>query len=590
VGAEAATDAPSGVSLAQYAAMRAALAEPFPLDEALVAHGVDPGAWPDADLAWTQRLVDDEAALGAYRAELAGAEDRLSRRITPLDDDLAGWVGFLNAFSTSGEPGGTLAQAGLGPNDIARLSRRWGRRLEQEAALQKRAAELLKTPGPMPRVSAEPAALPRGRVEAPRAPSAQPAGAADPGGIDRYAMLRAELDAFPGETTRTLRKYGIAGEDAVRALDQQWSALLADPALGRDYRALYAHASAQLVRARQEPVAERREPVSAPIPAAIVVLPGRDGAGLTVDVGAIFEGGPALPFAPEAVAPSQALEGALAHAASVQGPAPAAAAGGTMDVGALFDNARAALRADAPVESGVALALPTSAAAATTVDVSALLESGPALPFAAEPRAPSQALAGAKAHAAEVQGPALAAGAGAGGTMDVGALFESGAALPFPAGPAPAGTAAVTMDVGALFESGAALPFAPERPSPSQAPASAAAQARGAAPAAGAGGTMDVGALFESGAALPFPAAAAAAAPQPPVPELSLEQYASLCVELHLHPDRAAAIVARYHLSTEAAAAIDARWRARIGADASLGAAFAGAYASYRAWLLAQRR
>jgi len=153
-------DAPpqrSGVALAPYAGIRAGLAEGFPLDELLAQEGIPKAAWPKVDAAWKQRLAADGIdgpLFAAYQRTLAEAEDWLARRVTPLDKDLAAWMGFLAAWSQHPAPFELLASSGLGMNDIARLQRAWARRLAQDASLQRKAAELAtKPPAPLPAIT-----------------------------------------------------------------------------------------------------------------------------------------------------------------------------------------------------------------------------------------------------------------------------------------------------------------------------------------------------------------------------------------------------------------------------------------------------
>lgn len=155
-----------GVSLSQYAAINAALAEELPLDEVLAIEAVASRAWPHATSAWRQRLVEDATGTGelfeTYRRELAAAEDRLARKVAPLDDDVTAWVSFLRAFSSSPDPFNLLQRLGLGMNDVSRLQRRWASRMERDAALQSQAAKLKeKEPSDLPRITAEPAQLRR---------------------------------------------------------------------------------------------------------------------------------------------------------------------------------------------------------------------------------------------------------------------------------------------------------------------------------------------------------------------------------------------------------------------------------------------
>jgi hypothetical protein len=79
-----------------------------------------------------------------------------------------------------------------------------------------------------------------------------------------------------------------------------------------------------------------------------------------------------------------------------------------------------------------------------------------------------------------------------------------------------------------------------------------------------------------------------AAPPLPPgIADLTLQQYASLRVELHVRPDCAAASLDRYGVSAESGERLDAYWRARFEADPLLRMTFAQAYAKYLEWLKA---
>jgi len=136
-----------GVSLAQYVAVRAALAEGFPLEDVLATEGLRPGVFARADRAWKQRLAGDPGLLTAYEAELAEAEDWLDRRVEPLAEDAAAWASFLAAFEAHAEPFQLLRAKGLGMNDISRLRRRWARRAGRDPKIGERLAELRAKPG-----------------------------------------------------------------------------------------------------------------------------------------------------------------------------------------------------------------------------------------------------------------------------------------------------------------------------------------------------------------------------------------------------------------------------------------------------------
>lgn len=92
---------------------------------------------------------------------------------------------------------------------------------------------------------------------------------------------------------------------------------------------------------------------------------------------------------------------------------------------------------------------------------------------------------------------------------------------------------------------------------------------------------------------LPFGAPAAPPRNEPAESELpesrlplSMEQHASLRVELEVYPDRSAAVLQRYGLRAEQWASVDAGWQARIDDDPHLRTAWEQASAQYRAWLL----
>lgn len=76
--------------------------------------------------------------------------------------------------------------------------------------------------------------------------------------------------------------------------------------------------------------------------------------------------------------------------------------------------------------------------------------------------------------------------------------------------------------------------------------------------------------------------------PAPPNPEsisLTIEQYASLCVEMAMAPAKKHEITQRYGLADEHAARIDAYWRGRIANEPEIDKAFRWAYHSYQQWL-----
>jgi hypothetical protein len=99
---------------------------------------------------------------------------------------------------------------------------------------------------------------------------------------------------------------------------------------------------------------------------------------------------------------------------------------------------------------------------------------------------------------------------------------------------------------------------------------------------------------------LPRPKTAGTEAPRPPSPSvnppaparaqpfLSIEQHASLSVELNLAPRNAADALARYRLNAAEKDALDAYWRQRMEGDPTLRAAWERAYRLYETWLRTQ--
>lgn len=93
--------------------------------------------------------------------------------------------------------------------------------------------------------------------------------------------------------------------------------------------------------------------------------------------------------------------------------------------------------------------------------------------------------------------------------------------------------------------------------------------------------------------ALPFPGAerpkaavpAHVAASVSNLPQLSVEQYASLYVELAALPGRPMEVLSRYRITEEQQRGLDAHWTARMVADPALRKVWDGACDAYKAWL-----
>ncbi|MEP7121448.1 MAG: hypothetical protein ABJE95_11080 [Byssovorax sp.] len=89
--------------------------------------------------------------------------------------------------------------------------------------------------------------------------------------------------------------------------------------------------------------------------------------------------------------------------------------------------------------------------------------------------------------------------------------------------------------------------------------------------------------------AMPFSTRAPAAPPPAETSGLTVEQYASLCVDFAGEPARAAETLRRYHLSPEQKRALDADWHARFAREPSAWLAWDRACKTYKAWLDGQK-
>jgi hypothetical protein len=212
------------LTLAQYAAVRAALAEGFLLADVLAIEGIAADAWADADLAWTEALTSDRALLSRYEVALAAAEDRLGREVSPLGEDLAAWLAFLAAFAAAPEAGELLARYRLSTNDLARLGRRWARRAKADPSLEKRAARLRQRPlGPVPPLmAARPKLVPSGAPRAPRKMEANEAPAPAAPSRDELLLIahqRAREAARPAATVARWTEPGTAVLESVAIVD-----------------------------------------------------------------------------------------------------------------------------------------------------------------------------------------------------------------------------------------------------------------------------------------------------------------------------------------------------------------------------------
>jgi len=167
------------------------------------------------------------------------------------------------------------------------------------------------------------------------------------------------------------------------------------------------------------------------------------------------------------------------------------------------------------------------------------------LPFTAAPA--EKAMENAVAHAEATQGPEIAARGLDGATADISGAVPKGHAVPFSGVPA------------------TAPPILNE--------------------------TSELPAAARNRPVIPFRDGVTAEDRKPidDVPAISLEQYASLCVELQLHPERKQEVLHRYRLIDEQWGKLNAAWTRRLSSDPELRNNWNQAQDVYRAWLLKGR-
>lgn len=162
---DAADPVVAGVPLSRYVAVYAATSEGFPLEDVLVHEGLDPACWPSVDTAWAREMLKsaegDLALIDEHDRRLLEAQERFRRRVTPLDDDLRAWLDFYRIWTADPEPLVRLAAWKLGRNDVLRIHRRWGERMDQDGTLRAQAFTILQEPpGDLPALDMDPSRLP----------------------------------------------------------------------------------------------------------------------------------------------------------------------------------------------------------------------------------------------------------------------------------------------------------------------------------------------------------------------------------------------------------------------------------------------
>lgn len=248
---------------------------------------------------------------------------------------------------------------------------------------------------------------------------------------------------------------------------------------------------------------------------------------------------------------------------------------------------------------------------------------GPALPFQKEAPPAPEALAAEKPPAPGPPMPAVKRAPAALSGTSMAVVMPKGPALPFATGaspegapppasasPPPPGASALPLpapavkrapaalsgtSMGFVAPKGPALPFqkdvalvAPAGPQGGAPPAAPPPMAVPAAPAPAVGAWPG-----QPGPPVQPTAPAPAGPPAPPDPAaaatlpvtLTLEQYASLCVELSMPAAKADEVLRRYALTMEQGRIVDAHWKAKVAAEPAARAAYDRAYAAYRSWL-----
>ncbi|WP_437622971.1 hypothetical protein [Sorangium sp. So ce1151] len=583
--AAGALEAIKGISLVQYAAVTAAVTEGFPLVDVLAVEGLTPRAFAWADLAWKQRLITEPELLAAYELELAQAEDWLERSVEPLAEDAAAWASFLAAFEVHPAPFELLTEKGLGMNDVARLRRRWARRVEEDAKLGELLVELRAKPGKLGPLRVGSRVLRPSRVAdaraAAKAPEGEPTAAvpsSEPGmGLAEYAALCAELAALPEQRERVLRRHGLADDEALAALHQRWQAALErDAALAKDFERLVEHRACRLemllARARDVADVERSTaPLaasSAPsAPPSREVMAGPSAPSVTP--GALHGTGPLLDVPRAAVVPFGPARGEVA----------------TVSVEPKPPRATESLTGTAPlpdIPQRAALPFPKTSASATVKRPPAVVaETGPLLDVPRGPALPfADGISGAPPPSTSTSQPQR--------PRAPRELTETSPVQAPPQGPAiPFASAAAARPAGAPVSS---------RPAP-QAPAGlgetslSLAIPRELLKQAAHGEAAGTGATSQSSRASPPPSPSSNAGSSGPAPGveplelvLPLAQYAALCAELALFPGAAEAIFRRYGLgSSEKRSAVDATWKERLSKHPAEYARWQELYRRYQA-------
>jgi hypothetical protein len=551
------------VTLEQYAGVSAALVEGFALPAVLESEGLDAAAWPRVSSRWSRRLGDGGAGgplATVYRETFAFARRWLGRRVAPLEDDIGAWLAFLNAWSAHPAPFELLDDLGMSPSDVSRVQGAWAARIADDEDLRKKALELARNkPSAIPKVTVTRADLrpfpwtkkrtlgtAPAALEKPKMLSSSFIG--DSFGLERYASLHADLSLSKQGTRAVLARQALTDE-SFAAIEERWRRRFAtDPTLEQDFRRLVRYYEARL---RMRPPSGKSAAVIAPMPAVEPPLPPQAppakpaladlaGTSLALDV----PRGEALPFAKRVDPPSARLAAtSLALDLPVKPALPFAKdAPPSLEIAAPLPAAAKADRRPAESLSGTSLALN--------------VPRGDALPFAKSVAPPSARLAATSLALDLPVKPALPFATDAPPSLEI---LPAAAKAERRPGEALTGTS-LALNV----PRGDALPFA-----------------KSVEPRAARLGETSLALDLPVKPALPF-----ANEPKPPALALSLEQHASLSVEVALEPARALATLARYGLTPEAKRALDEHYRAEVAKSPAVREAWERAYRTYYDWVV----
>ena len=584
-----------GVSLAQYAAVVAALDEELELDEVLDVEGLDSGEWRAAEAGFRLLLCRDEEALEDYREELAEAQDRLGRRVIPLDENLDAWASFLALSATEGAAE-LVEKHGLRLSDLARLERLWSWKLGDNTILERRAERLVerlaREPPRLPPIHVGPTLLKPSPAARPRAAPRQRAAAAIPPSdrelrltLDDYALLVCELERQPGARTALFARRGL-GLETGEHVDRAWAGLLRrDAELRADFRARRAHHAARLGLAAASAAlttSGASAPASRPFVAEAVPAapgpsqsPGSTGAPASLlDRTAPPSGaprGPLLPFRAGAAAAPQPDGPPVARRPAP--PRPGGAPPGSADrhLDSTAPPLPTAPESGLPFRRPAALRGPGAELDSTAPPPSGLAT--PALPF--RPSTPGALLI------IPLREIAVESARARGGSLDetssqVSSLVDL-PALPFRriGGPRRSRRPLLRALPTRSGDSPASVPFQPlpfratrESPTP----------------------IVDLDSTCTD-LVVPILSAAAAPATKTAAPvDLSVAQFASLCAELAAYPAQSAAVLARYQVAdADTKRRLDAYWYERLGREHEARREFDRVLAQYGAWLRQKR-